>query len=302
MSSLSAAAALLNSFKYEFNASQLTASYASNVFQEVDDNHIEVDSNSLYALLYFVIKSFKPQLLLLCQSSKPEFMNEQDDTGLFLHIRKMDYERAHPTFESRSLYFNLNETGFPDWIDSFNETLHIVSNDWVHGMNMLKFIQFIMYLIKYLRKHNLNKLKDAHLKLLIAIHELFDSFKKGLIDYLSTIPNYENRSFICSERHLKKFMKIPRGFQLNTLIEEYLLGGSLSDYAHVVLDTQEIELQTNPIEAIDSMMLNLINDCNFFYRFMPGCNVPDMIESFKDMYEFNPSNVMRTKQSIIMNP
>lgn len=140
----------------------------------------------------------------------------------------------------------------------------------------IEFIKLIYNSIKAINKRRSNAFNDSsHLKIVLMSHEFFDSFKAALNDYLDEFHdgNIDNLQFYDVDSipyHKLKKSIIPRNQNINTMFYNFIYPDYSFYYSHQVQDFQIEEFEPENFNgSLDQLLVNLINDCNFYIRFLP---------------------------------
>ena len=286
-SSSSSAQSIIDSFdalKQRFNVKieVINSLNQFNLFNQIN-NEIRFSSDSLYCLLLLMIRQRRDELVILFNN-----MNIKVN-------QSFDYNIEHHD----EIHYLLP----PEWYQSFDDVMNDVKNDWVHALNWIRFCNFIYDIIKRLNKRSTNRFKNSihQLMFILAIHELFDSFKSGIVEYLDQlIPNNEVIEWVDIETIPRKSTKkslLPRGVRSGEFIKRFFVEGADYKFHHLIIDVQKQELELTFNDSLNQIMLNLLNDITFYVRFLPGCNLQALINDEEE--GFNIHGVSYTRNSLM---
>lgn len=177
-----------------------------------------------------------------------------------------------------SLNYQISRAELSDLL-SVNE----IKNNLLHarGSNNLyyvyiEFIKLIYKSVKSVNKRTTNSFKNpSHLKIVLISHEFFDSFKSALDDYLIEFNNGDIEGFKFNDidsipYHKLKTSIVPRNQSVNSLFYNFIYSDLDNHYTHQIQDFQPEEFNILQFDdSLDQLLLNLINDCNFYIRFFP---------------------------------
>lgn len=247
-----------------------------NVLNQNEDheNIINISSDFLFASLYSFICSFHYEIFELIGT-----LNE-DQQELFKHAY------------------------LPVWAgEEHDKVMERVKDDYMPALIFTEFIKATYELIKYVYKKNvLNPRYYNIIRLLIFIHEIFDVFLRAidnrLMEIIDEMPynDLNNVSLLDVDyipHHREKKANLPRGQSINELLKNFLFSDEISDYKHQIEDFQPEEFETQPGACITQIFINLINDFNFYVRFLPSINM----NSIKELYSIQSAN--KTRNAIL---
>ena len=274
----------------------------------VNEDKIRFSSDEIYALLELMFSLKRRSLLHLLDDIKPDeyFMPKSTHHEEMLRFQAIFDLETQPE-ASKPLYSRLRYALPPKWMTSFKVALNDAKNDYIHAWHWSRLCRLIYAIIKRLNARTSNRFSytKPHLKLLLAIHEIFDSFKAAIDEWINeNIPDNEDLEWVDVETipyHKTKQPIIPRGVHLSELIHDFFMFGAMYEYGHLVLDLQPEELELNLNDTLDQVMLNLLNDITFYIRFLPGVNLQALIgnERTDDEISFNIHAVSNTRKAIL---
>lgn len=247
-----------------------------NVFNRNNEHYnvINISSDYLFGSLYSFICSFHYDLIELIGT-----LNE-DQQKLF-----------------KDVYF-------PIWASEEHDNVkERVKDDYMPALHFTRFIKATYELIKYVYKKNfLNPRYYNIIRLLIFIHEIFDVFLRAvdthLMEIIDEMPTQDLNEISLLDVdyipfHREKKANLPRGQSINELLKNFLFSDVISDYKHQIEDFQPEEFDTHPGACITQIFVNLINDFNFYVRFLPSVNM----NSIKELYSIQSAN--KTRNAIL---
>lgn len=245
-----------NQLKTTFNmyqeATDLLNQLHSTRFVENENgtDRLEVSTTDIIAVLFIII-----------HRRLNEFMNliDNDDLtdNLRFHLNRLD---RLTLLQPESTRFNLlHSRGFDNAFYAY-----------------LEFIKLVYKATRKVSQRKTNRFKNpVYLKTVIAAHELFDSFKRALTDYLDDfhggfIDDFEFDDVDYRPRMRIKKCIIPRQVNINQLLKNFIYEDLNYHYSHQIQDLQEMEFEPfNFNGTLDQVLTNLINDVNYYIRFFP---------------------------------
>lgn len=167
----------------------------------------------------------------------------------------------------------------------------------------IEFIKRVYESIKWVNNRRTDSFKDpVHLITVLAAHELFDSFKRALTDYLNEF-NAEDLAFDDVDMRPRKRIKdciIPRGTNVNELLKNFIYDVYDYQFSHQIQDFQALEFRPSEFDkTLDQLLINLLNDCNFYIRLFPTNWTHYKPKQLLELNDYHISGVNRTLKSIL---
>lgn len=197
---------------------------------------------------------------------------------------------------------------FPVWSKDENLILTSLLNDYLPSLNLSRLFAFTLQLIRELMKKSLKK-SESKIKLIVilAIHEVFDSFKRAFNDvlfdeiiepqHIGDVGDVHLNDVEFIPYHRTKTARLPRGVRMNEFLTNFLYDEAPNqdiNFNHQIQDFQPEEFDLNLNDSIHQAFINLINDFNFYVRLLPSINQDTL---FNEIYNIQAAN--KTKTSIM---
>lgn len=217
---------------------------------EEDNNKLNFSSTEFIAVLLYALNHISSEFII-------NIFNDDITDNLDYHINRVNITRfasVHDIYENL-----LNAVGFENMYYQY-----------------LEFIKIVYNAIKNVNKRRSNAFKNpVYLKIVFMAHEFYDGYKSALEEYLNEFHDGNLNDFQFNDidyipyHRLKKCI-IPRGQDINNMFYNFIYPDLGFNYSHQIQDFQAEEFE--PIsfnDSLDQLLLNLINDCNFYIRFLP---------------------------------
>lgn len=242
-----------------------------------EQNKIHVSTNKLIATLLSCFTEINEVINYVINEMKDDAISEMKDDLVHLLDRHLNPEIP------------------------YNE----MKDDYMPSLNLARLFAFILRVVRMVQKPCSRATYHYRLKviLMLAFHEVFDSFLRGFNEIISNIQDdfdldADEIEFVDDDSipyHRLKTPKMPRGVRVNDLIRTFLYDeAEKTDFCHQILDIQSDDLVYSFEDTTTQAAVNTINSMNFWVRFLPTVNLK-MI--FEEVYNIQAAN--QTRSSIL---
>ena len=217
---------------------------------EEDNNKLNFSSTEFIAVLLYAFNHISNEFII-------NIFNDDITDNLDYHINRVNISR------------------FASVHDIYNNLLNAVGFENIY-YPYLEFIKIIYNAIKNVNKRRSNAFKNpVYLKIVLMAHEFYDGYKSALEEYLNEFHDGNLNDFQLNDvdyipYHRLKTCIIPRGQNINNMFYNFIYPDLGFYYTHQIQDFQAEEFEPMTFnDSLDQLLLNLINDCNFYIRFLP---------------------------------
>ena len=246
--------------KTEFNVKQhaLKGLNGLKVFRNsADEDVVKLSSNKMLAVLLDCLQSVKDALLKVFN----------DD--LLMRTLNVDYELI--TLINTFKHSEHNIAGKTNMLQDVYDCFDAVKNNG--GYTAFYTIKDHFRLLVWCchQSKRLKRNKSLCLYVVLAYHEVFDSFLRAVNDVLMTF-NDDLSVLTLFDLDMKNRNKIkqcviPRGMNAHSLITTFILPPFDYPFTHQIQDLQQEELNNN--NTLDVILINVYNDVCFYLRLLP---------------------------------